>query len=35
MGKNFDLSRFEAAYIRAKEKTFKRLSGSDLKKYLR
>lgn len=33
LGKNFDLSRFEAAYIKTKEKTFTRLSGEDLKKF--
>ena len=35
MGKNFDLSRFEAAYVSKKDKTFKRLSGSDLKKFVK
>lgn len=35
MGKNFDISRFEAAYVKSKEKRFTRLSGSDLKKYLK
>jgi len=33
LGKNFDVSRFEAAYIKTKEKTFTRLSGEDLKKF--
>lgn len=35
MGKNFDLSRFEAAYVSTKDKTFKRLSGNDLKKFVK
>ena len=35
MGKNFDVNRFEAAYVKSKEKTFKRLSGNDLKKFLK
>ncbi len=35
MGKNFDVSRFEAAYVSSKDRTFKRLSGNDLKKYLK
>lgn len=33
MAKNFDLSRFEAAYISIKDKKFTRLSGNALKKY--
>jgi proteasome alpha subunit len=33
LGKNFDLSRFEAAYIKAKEKTFTRVNGEELKKF--
>lgn len=32
LGKNFDISRFEAAYIKTKEKTFTRMSGEDLRK---
>ena len=35
LGKNFDPSRFEAAYIKTKEKTFTRLSGDDLKKLIK
>ncbi len=35
LGKNFDISRLEAAHISSKEKTFKRFSGNDLKKYLK
>jgi len=35
LGKNFDSSRFEAAFIKTKEKTFTRLSGDDLKKLLK
>ena len=33
-GKSFDISRFEAAYI-DKNKTFKRLAGDDLRKFLK
>jgi proteasome alpha subunit len=33
LGKNFDLSRFEAAYIKTKEKTFTRMNGDELKKF--
>ena len=35
LGKNFDASRFEAAYIKTKEKTFTRVLGEDLKKFLK
>jgi len=34
LGKGFDISRFEAAYI-GKDKTFKRLVGDDLRKFLK
>ncbi|MFC1686250.1 archaeal proteasome endopeptidase complex subunit alpha [Nanoarchaeota archaeon] len=33
MGKNFDLGRFEAAYVNTKDRKFTRLVGNDLKKY--
>lgn len=33
MGKNFDIGRFEAAYINNKDKKFVRLVGNELKKY--
>ena len=35
MGKDFDVARFEAAYVPVKDKVFRRLSGNDLKKYLK
>ena len=35
MGKNFDLSRFEAAYIKNTNKKFTRLAGNNLKKYIK
>jgi len=34
LGKGFDINRFEAAYI-GKDKTFKRLVGDDLRKFLK
>lgn len=33
--KNFDIGRFDVAYIKAKEKNIKRLEGEELKKYTR
>jgi len=35
LAKNFDVARFEAVYIKTKEKTFTRFLGEDLKKYLK
>jgi proteasome alpha subunit len=35
LGKNFDIARFEAAYIKTKEKTFTRMPGEELKKFLK
>jgi proteasome alpha subunit len=35
LGKSFDVSRFEAAYVKTKEKTFTRLHGDDLKKLMK
>jgi len=35
LGKNFDISRFEAAYVKTKEKTFTRLPGEELKKFMK
>ena len=35
LGKNFDISRFEAVYITTKDKKFTRLLGEDLKKYIK
>jgi len=35
MGKNFDISRFEAAFINSDDKKFTRLNGNDLKKYMK
>jgi proteasome alpha subunit len=35
LGKNFDVSRFEAAYIKTKEKTFTRMYGDELKKLIK
>jgi len=32
LGKNFDVSRFEAAYVKTKEKTFTRMYGEELRK---
>jgi len=33
MGKNFDLARFEAAYVKVNNPKFTRLAGNELKKY--
>jgi 20S proteasome alpha/beta subunit len=33
--KNFDLSRFDVAYIKIKDKEIKRLEGEELKKYIK
>ncbi len=35
LGKNFNIRRFEAAYIEKKEKEFKRISGEELTKFLK
>ena len=35
LGKNFDINRFEVAYIPKKDKTFKKIAGEQLKKYLK
>lgn len=35
LGKNFDIIRFEAAYVKKKEKEFKRISGEGLSKFLK
>lgn len=35
LSKNFDISRFETAYIKTKEKTFTRMSGEELKKFIK
>jgi 20S proteasome alpha/beta subunit len=35
LGKNFDISRFEAAFIKTKEKKFTRLGGEELRKFLK
>lgn len=35
LGKNFDINRFDVAYIKTKEKSIKRLEGEELKKYAR
>jgi len=35
LGKNFDIMRFEVAYIPKKDQTFKKISGEQLKKYLK
>jgi len=35
LGKNFEIERFDVGYIKADEKKLKRISGEELKKYLR
>ncbi len=35
MGKNFEISRFEAAYLDTKENIIKKLSGDELRKFLK